>query len=389
VRRPLAPDRQGTAMLAGDGLVGDAYEAELPRMMAGVALIWVFGTLIQVLAYLRDYRHPVIPVLAWAGMLGAAGWLVPRARKGGMSRADAAVAVVTALAVVALVGWQRRPGAIGSVDWSVTGTCWMLALVALYRPAWEWATGALLVFGTHAVFSVRVLGVTPLGQARLATTGYTLVVCLAVFAALRPALRVHARIAARRSALASQAAAQRAAAEALQQDRRARLDLLEAEALPLLRGIADGVLDPADPEVRARCARRAAMLRRALVDGTRQPGGLLAGLEPALAAARDRGLPMEVQVIGDPGSPGREVVGATRAAIDGVVSVLPPHPVMLTVLATRQDVELYLTFERRPLGRLDVASLRRPLPESVGWRAVVDVDETGAGCLEIRWRNAA
>ncbi len=98
---------------------------------------------------------------------------------------------------------------------------------------------------------------------------------------------------------------------------------------------------------------------------------------------------MEVQVIGDPGSPGREIVGATRAAIDGVVSVLPPHPVMLTVLATQQDVELYLTFERRPLGRLDVASLRRPLPESVGWRAVVDVDETGAGCLEIRWRNAA
>jgi hypothetical protein len=131
------------------------------------------------------------------------------------------------------------------------------------------------------------------------------------------------------------------------------------------------------------------MLRRALVDGAQQPGGLLAGLEPALAAARDRGLPMEVQVIGDPGSPGREIVGATRAAIDGVISVLPPHPVMLTVLATQQDVELYLTFERRPLGRLDVTSLRRPLPESVGWRAVVDVDETGAGCLEIRWRNAA
>ena len=167
----------------------------------------------------------------------------------------------------------------------------MLALVALFRPAWEWATGALLVFGTHAVFSVRVLGVTPLGQARLAATGYTLVVCLAVFAALRPALRVHARIAARRSALASQAAAQRAAADAIQHDRRTRLGLLEAEALPLLRGIAAGGLDPADPEVRARCARRAAVLRRALVDGTHQPGGLLASLEPALAAARDGACP--------------------------------------------------------------------------------------------------
>ena len=59
-------------MLADDALVGDAYEAELPRMMAGVALIWVFATLVQVLYYLRDYRSPVIPLADWAGMLGAA-----------------------------------------------------------------------------------------------------------------------------------------------------------------------------------------------------------------------------------------------------------------------------------------------------------------------------
>jgi hypothetical protein len=48
--------------------------------------------------------------------------------------------------------------------------------------------------------------------------------------------------------------------------RRARLGLLEMEALPLLRGIADGSLDPSDHTVRDQCARHAATLRRALVD---------------------------------------------------------------------------------------------------------------------------
>jgi hypothetical protein len=374
-------------MLPGDSLVRDTYEAGLPRTVAGVAVIWQLTTLVQVLAYLRDYRHPAVCLLAWTGMLGVAGWLVPRARRAGIRRPDAAVAVVTAVAVVALVGWQRRSGAVGSVDWSVAGTAWLLALVALFRPAWELAAAAAAVFAVHAFFSVRVLGLSALGLARLEATGYTLLVVLAVFAALRPAFAVHARISARRTMLASQAAAQRAAAVAIQQDRRSRLELLDAAALPLLRGIAEGRFDPAEPAVRDRCAQLAATLRRALADGPARSGGLLAGLEPALAAARNRGVPMEVQVIGDPGRPGREVVGATRAAIDGMVRVLPPHPVLLTVLASEQDVELYLTFERRPLGRLDLPRMRRAALTAARWRAALDVDETGAGCLEIRWRQ--
>ncbi len=384
---PSRGRRRRRLMLPGDGLVRDAYEAELPRTVAGVALIWQVTILIQVLAYLGDYRHPVICLLAWTGMLGVAGWLVPRARRAGMRRPDAAVAVAAAVLVVALVGWQRRSGAVGSVDWSVAGTAWLLALVALFRPAWELATGAVAVFAVHAFFSVRVLGLTTLGMARLEATAYTLVVVLAVFAALRPAFAVHARISAWRSALASQAAAQRAAAAAIQQDRRSRLVLLDAEALPLLRGIAEGRLDPAEPGVRDRCARLAATLRRALSDGAARSGELLAGLEPVLAAARARGVPMEVQVIGDPGRPDREVVAATRAAIDAVVRVLPPHPVLLTVLTSEQDVELYLTFERRPVGRLDVPRMRRAELAAARWRAAVDVDETGAGCLEIRWQR--
>jgi hypothetical protein len=125
----------------------------------------------------------------WLGLLVAAVWLLPRARAGRLGGRDAAAAIAVAVAAVALVGWERRLHATGAVDWSVVGTGWLPALVALCRPAWECLTGGLLVFAAHAVVAYRVFGVTTLGQARLAATGYTVLVILAGFAGLRPAIR--------------------------------------------------------------------------------------------------------------------------------------------------------------------------------------------------------
>ena len=368
--------------------VAAASESELPRAVAAVAAIWQLTLLVQVLVYLHDYRQPAVPVAVWIGLLAAALWLVPRARAGGLGRPEAAVAVAVALAAVIAVGWDRRMhGAGGSVDWSVLGTGWVLALVALSRPAWEWICGALLVFAAHAVFAIHVLGVTSLGLARLASTAYLLVVVLVVFAAMRPTWRTHARMAARRVRLASRTAAERAAVAAVREDRRARLAVLELEALPLLRGIADGTLDPADDEVRERCARHAAVLRRALTDRAPDAGDLLAELEPAVRVARTQGLRIEVQVIGDPGRPARQVAEAVRAAVGILVKVLPPQPVTLTVLASGDDVELYVVFGQPPLVTPDLSGLLRKIPATAGWHATMDVDETGAGCLELRWRQ--
>jgi hypothetical protein len=350
-------------MVSGDGVMRDAQESALPRMVGAVAAIWQVAMLIQVLIYLHDYRHPAVQAGVWLGILATVGWLLPRARAGGLSRAQAAVAVAVAVAAVVLVGWDRRVhGDTGTVDWSVVGTAWLLAFVALSRPAWEWASGALLIFAAHAAFAVHMLGVTSLSLARLALTAYTLLAILVLFAALRPTLRTHARMAARRAALASRRAAERAAATAVHEDRRERLALLEVEALPL---------------------------RRALTDRVRTAGGLVAELEPALHGARARGLPVEVQVVGDPGRPTWEVAGATLAAVEGVINALPPHPVTLTVLASGDEVELYVTFDRPPRATPDLTALRRKVPATAGWHATVDIDETGAGCLEVRWRQAA
>ena len=59
-------------------------------------------------------------------------------------------------------------------------------------------------------------------------------------------------------------------------------------------------------------------------------------------------MPGTVQLIGDPGTPQPPVVRAVLAAVDAVLSVLPPHQAVLTVLAAGEDVELYLTFSSPP-----------------------------------------
>ncbi len=392
VAAAAGPELPGAVAAASEsGLpraVAAASESELPRAVAAVAAIWQLTLLVQVVVYIHDYRQPAVPVAVWIGLLAAALWLVPRARAGGLNRPEAAVAVAVALAAVIAVGWDRRAhGAGGSVDWSVLGTGWVLALVALSRPAWEWICGALLVFAAHAVFAIHLLGVTSLGLARLASTAYLLVVVLVVFAALRPTWRTHARMAARRIRLASRTAAERAAVAAVREDRRARLALLELEALPLLRGIADGTLDAADDEVQERCARHAAVLRRALTDRPPDAGDLQAELEPAVRAARTQGLRIEVQVVGDPGRPAGQVADAVRAAVGILVKALPPQPVTLTVLASGDDVELYVAFGQPPLVTPDLSGLLPKMPAPAGWHATIDVDETGAGCLELRWRQ--
>jgi hypothetical protein len=212
---------------------------------------------------------------------------------------------------------------------------------------------------------------------------------LAVFAALRPTMHTNAQLATRRAALASRSAAERAAVAAVRDDRRRRLSLLETAALPLLRAIADGTLNPADARMRERCARHAAELRRALADQPRSGAGLLAELEPALRCAAARGLPVEVQVVGEPGRPAPEVAGAALAAVDSVLSALPPHPVLLTVLAAGDSIELYVTFDRPPPTAPDLAALKRRVPAIARWSAIFDVNDAGAGCLELRWQNAA
>ena len=375
-------------MVSHQQAVRDFSESGIQRMVTAMAAILPLAALIQVLANLSDYRQPAVAIAVWLAMFAAAAWLVPRMGPSGLARGEAAAAVLIAVVAAAAVGWEYRPHhGSGGVDLAILGTVWLLALVALSHPARVWVPGALLVFAVHAALLIRAAGASPLSVAKLEVAGYILVAVLVVFAALRPTLAVQTSMTARRAALASRSLAERSAVAAIQEVRRSRLALLEMEALPLLRGIADGTLDPADGDVRERCARHAAVLRHSLTD--RAPAGaLVAGLQPALQAASARGLLVNVQVIGDPGTPAPEVAHAVLATVDAVISALAPHQVMLTVLASGGDVELYLTFSEPLRVSPDVARFGRDVSAAACWHATVTAEETGTGCLEISWRKA-
>jgi hypothetical protein len=391
----LTQDRTTLASRAttAGGAVEVGTESAAPLFVGALAVILPSGMLLQVLATFGNYRQPLAAVAVWLVMLLAAAWLVPRALAWGLTRPEAVAAILVAVAAVSAIGLDRREHQAGSLDWTILGTVWLLALVALSQPAWVWVPGAALVFAAHAFFVVVQVGTSPLGLARVAAGGYALAVVLAVFAALRPTLHTHSEIAVRRAELSSRSAAERAAVAAIHTDRAGRMALLEVEALPLLRGIADGSLDPADPAVRRKCAEHATTLRRALVRRTEQADGMLAGLEPALGAARARDMPVEIQVVGDPGRPGREAAQATLAAVTAVLQALPPQPVILTVLSAGDEVELYLTFLLAPAGpdavRASLAGLGQPVPAAVAWRATLDAEPASSGCLEVSWRKVA
>jgi hypothetical protein len=366
----------------------DTVEVGLTRVIGIFAVITPSVAIIQVIASSRAYSQPAVAIATWLAVLGAEAWLVPRLRTGGLTAGETAAAIAIATAAVAAIGLAHRPhGAPGTVDLGVLGTAWLLVLIVMSRPARVWVPGALLVFVVHGALLLRDDGLGPTSLSQLMTSGYIMAAILVAFAAVRPALATQAGMAARRASLASRSRAERAAAAAIQQERRSRLAVLESEALPLLRAIASGQLNPASDEVRQQCARHAAVLRHSLSNSAPEAGEVVAALEPALRAARERGLLVTVQLIGEPGTLPACVAHAALTAVDAALGALPPHQAILTVLASGDEVELYLTFGVPLRNVPDVARLGLDLAASVGRHAAVVTTETGGGCLEVSWRK--
>jgi hypothetical protein len=374
-------------VVSHDKVARDTADIGLMRLLRGLAVILPSVALIQVLANPGDYRHPAAAIVVWLAVLLASAWFVPRLRTGGLTASETAAAILIAVAAVAVIGVVHRArGGAGSVDLAILGTAWLLALVVMSHPARVWIPASLLVFTVYGALLVRDGGVNALSLSQLGAAGYIIVAVLVAFAALRPTVDLHVSMAARQASLASRLAAEHAAASAIQQERQSSLAVLEQEALPLLRGIADGTLDPTEQGVREECARHAAVLRHSLSSSAPGGGELVAGLEQVLRAAAAPEWPVPVQVIGDPEAPQPAVARAVLATVDAVISALPPHQVMLTVLASGDDVELYLTFSAPLRNPPDLTRFGLDVPASARWRALVSTT-AGGGCLEVAWRR--
>ncbi len=376
-------------MLSHHQVARDTAEAGLVRLVRALAVIPPLLALAQVLASLRDYSQPAAAIAVWLAVIGDGRLLVPRLRAGGLSAGEVAAAIAIAVAAVAAAGLAHRAsGASGSVDLGVLGTAWLLVLVVMSRSARVSVPAALLVFAVQGASVIRDGGVNALSLSELGAAGYITAAVLIAFAALRPTMAMHVSMAARRASLASRSAAERAAAAAIQQERRGRLAVLEKEALPLLRAIADGTRDPAGQDVRQACAAHAAALRHSLAGDAPRAGGLMTVLEPALRAAAARGVPVTVQLIGDPGTPRPPVARALLGCVDAVLSALSPGQAVLTVLDRGDGAELYLTFGAALRAAApDLAGFGLDVPAAARWRACLSAAGTGGGCLEACWRK--
>lgn len=365
----------------------DTAEVGLTRLVSTLAVVMPSLALVQALANARDYRQPAAVIVVWLAVIGAGAWLVPRLRTGGLAAGETVAAVAIAVAAVAVIGAAHRAHVTSSsVDLAILGTAWLILLIVVSHPPRVWIPVALLVFALQGSLLIREQGLNLVSMSQLGAAGYIIATVLIAFAALRPTLDLHVSLAARQASLASRSAAERAAADAIRRERQARLAVLEAEALPLLRAIADGTLDPADEDVRNQCARHAAVLRRALTDGA-PDNELMAGLEPVLRAAADRGLMVKVQLIGDLGGPHPSVARALQATVGAVLGALPPHQAVLSVLAAGEDIELYVIFSAPLLVVPDLTLVGPDVLAGAGWRALLSATEDGGGFLEVSWRK--
>jgi hypothetical protein len=197
-------------------------------------------------------------------------------------------------------------------NWGVIGVT--ILGFAAFRPARD----VLLVAGVHGLTAIGVTATTP---GRAATVAFAVLV--AANAAVTPALAAagYLNLYIKAVGLREQAAADRrriqtrhAVEQAIEEDAAWRLRSLQAEAVPLLAGVANGTLAADDPQV-ARLARRLGTdLRRELV-AARSSQWLL----PASWAGAGPGPSVELL---DPHHLLGRLQDADRAALAALLSVL-------------------------------------------------------------------
>src|ERR1700685_2020832 len=143
-------------MVSPQAAARDIAEAGLMRMVRTVAVVTPRIALIQVLANPHIYRLPAVAIAVWLAVLGAAAWLVPRMRTGGLSAGETAAAIAIAIAAVAVGGLTRPAHPLpGSVDLAILGTIWLLVLVVMSRPARVWIPATMIVFAVHSTLLIH------------------------------------------------------------------------------------------------------------------------------------------------------------------------------------------------------------------------------------------
>lgn len=270
-----------------------------------LAVIWLVGAwhvgndLLAVVLSPAVYRSYPAEVAGWALMSATGAVGAVRLLRGHADAGRSWLLAGLTLAASGLATAQVPAGQVfAGAHWAWDSTGWFGVLLLLRRPLPELAG---FVAANSTLTLVALLsggGADRIDLARFATAAYAT-------AALQLTLAIAARavdVAARRAvaAASAQAAVRRdgQVAEDVHAGRRDRYQDLRRSVTPLLAGLANGDLDPAEHAVRHRCAVVAGRLRRLFAETEDVPDPLLRELRACADLADRRGVLVDLQVLG-------------------------------------------------------------------------------------------
>ncbi|WP_327580456.1 hypothetical protein OHA25_30835 [Nonomuraea sp. NBC_00507] len=291
----------------------------IATLLVAAATVFVLG-LANMLPRLDVYESAPAQLAAFAALgsviVGEAVLLV-RGRAWGRLRgpAIAVVLAASALSYATLPDGRTSSG----TDWIFGAANWVGVVVLLDRPLRSAA--AFLI--THELTALLHLLLfddpSRPALARFATGSVSVVgfpLCMAVVAAVLR--RLSAAAATSRREIERVRVAEAVAAESHRR-RRQRFAELSVATVPLLEGLADGLLRPEDPEVQRRCAIEAARMRRLFAESDTVENPLLHELRHCADVADRKGVVVELDARGRwPAPP----VAVRRDLTEAVLTVL-------------------------------------------------------------------
>jgi hypothetical protein len=210
-----------------------------------------------------DYRSWPLAVACWSVMAAAGAVLVVGTYRASISTATARVAGLAVVVAAATVAVDCHPWAVlGFANWAVTDSIWLLILIGVYRTMWDSAIGAgLVVLSTCLVVMTQVDPLTDHVVKLVGIVAGTGVIQIGAAFAVR-FMRTVTTATSEEVWRASSIVADRMAAHAAREYRMRLYAQVDATVIALLRDIADGRRDPADPAVRYECQRANDVLRQ-------------------------------------------------------------------------------------------------------------------------------
>jgi hypothetical protein len=315
----------------------EAFAGTMRLTVVLVVVVWHFGYDIVIIARGWDsYQSRTAVAGAWLALAGVqivGSVLLLRDRLG--------VSIARGLSVVAFAAgavatFACPPGqALSDVSWAWNSVGWFAVLLLLDRPLRELLTLSAANTAVTALALALDGSLDRVTLARFLTVAYATAGVQVLFGYINLHLRQAAQQTRELAAVQAEQAARLATEEAVHAGRQQRYGELRDRAEPLLHGLAESRLDPADPVVQRAAGIEASRLRRlfAETDDTAHP--LLHELRACADLAERRDVNVTIHHHGDlPALPAQVRRHLTEAPL--VVLVAAVSWARLTVVADRE-----------------------------------------------------